>query len=90
MCRYLSLFLLYINIKIGKNRYQLLDWSVTIGMGNSQVHLDVAGDAFDGAFLCCPFPHEMSWIGTGTSLSQFQRVFLPTLARLCFELYPGL
>ena len=25
VCRYLSLFLLYINIKIGKNRCQLLD-----------------------------------------------------------------
>ena len=24
------------------------------------VHLAVAGDGFDGVFLCCPFSHEMS------------------------------
>ena len=24
------------------------------------VHLAVAGDVFDGVFLCCPFSHEMS------------------------------
>ena len=26
------------------------------------VQLVVAGDVFDGVFLCCPFPHEMSWM----------------------------
>ena len=36
------------------------------------------GCRFDGAFLCCPFSHEMSWIRSGTELSQFLRVFLPT------------
>ena len=30
------------------------------------VHLAVAGDVFDGVFLCCPFFHEMSWIRSGT------------------------
>ena len=25
------------------------------------VHLAVAGEVFDGVFLCCPFSHEMSW-----------------------------
>ena len=35
VCRYLLLFVLYINIKIGKNRCQLLDWPVTTCMGNS-------------------------------------------------------
>ena len=30
------------------------------------VHLAVAGDVFDGLFLCCPFPHEMSWMRSGT------------------------
>ena len=29
--------------------------------------------------LCCPFPRWMSWMGSGTKLSQFQRDFLPTL-----------
>ena len=43
------------------------------------VHQAVAGDVFDGVFLCCPLSHEMSWMRSGTSLSQFQRVFLPTL-----------
>ena len=43
-------------------------------------HLAVAGDVFDGVFLCCPFSHEMSWMRSGTQLSQFLRVFLPTLS----------
>ena len=30
------------------------------------VHVAVAGDVFDGIFLCCPFSHEMPWIGSGT------------------------
>ena len=28
--------------------------------GSIAVHLAVAGDVFDGVFLCCPFSHEMS------------------------------
>ena len=43
------------------------------------VHLAVACDVFDGVFLCCPFSHEMSWMRSGTYMSQFLRVFLPTL-----------
>ena len=39
------------------------------------VYLVVAG----GVFLCCPFSHEMSWMRSWTSLSQFLRVFLPSL-----------
>ena len=42
------------------------------------VHLAVAGGAYDVVFLCCPFSHEMSWMGSWTKLSQFLRVFLPT------------
>ena len=30
------------------------------------VQLAVAGDVFDGVFLCCPFSHEMSWMRSGT------------------------
>ena len=41
-------------------------------------HLAVAGVVFDGVFLCCPFSHEMSWMRSGTYLSQFLRVYLPT------------
>ena len=48
MCFYLSLFLLYINIEIGKIDVKTL-WEIA-------VHLTVAGDVFDGVFLCCPFP----------------------------------
>ena len=40
--------------------------------------LAVAGDVFDGVFLCC-ISHEMSWMRSGTELSQFLRVFLSTL-----------
>ena len=43
------------------------------------VHLAVAGGVYDGVFLCCPFSHEMSWMGSWTKLSQFLRDILPTL-----------
>ena len=46
--------------------------------GNS-VHLAVVGGVFDGVLSCCLFSHEMSWMRSGTELSQFLRVFLPTL-----------
>ena len=36
-------------------------------MGNS--YLTVAGDVFDGVFLCCPFSHVMSWMISGASSS---------------------
>ena len=52
---------------------------MTTCMGNS-VHLAVAGDVFVGVFLCCPFSHGMSWMRSGTWLSQFLRDFLPTFA----------
>ena len=44
------------------------------------VHLAVAGGVYDGVFLCYPLSHELSWMGSSTLLSQFLRVFLPTLA----------
>ena len=50
------LFLLYINIKMGKidvncktSRWPPV-WEIA-------VHLAVAGDVFDGVFLCCLFSH---------------------------------
>ena len=46
------------------------------------VHLAVVGDVCDGVFLSCPFSHEMSWMGSWTKLSQFLRVFLPTLVNV--------
>ena len=42
------------------------------------LHLAFAGDVFDGVSLRCLFSHEMSWMRSGTSLSQFLKVFLPT------------
>ena len=47
--------------------------------GEIAVHLAVAGNVLDGVFLCCPFSDEMSWMKSWTLLSQFLRVFLPTL-----------
>ena len=50
-------------------------------------HLAVAAGVFDGVFLCCPFSHDMSWMRSGTSLSQSLTVFLPTLSKhviMCF------
>ena len=46
-------------------------------------HLAVACDVYNGVFLCCPFSHEMPWVKFLTQLSQFLRVFLPTLPLLC-------
>ena len=43
------------------------------------LEIAVAGDVFDGVLLCCVFSHEMSWMRSGTALSQFPRVFLPFL-----------
>ena len=39
------------------------------------VHLAVAGDVFDGVFLCWPFSHQMSWMKSGTSLGGFPTYF---------------
>ena len=54
--RYLSLFLLYINIRIGRNRCLMLD-SRWPPVWETAVHLAVVGGVFDGVFLCCPFSH---------------------------------
>ena len=37
------------------------------------------------SFFYCPFPHEMSCMRSWTSLSQFLRVFLPTLLILLYH-----
>ena len=29
-------------------------------------HLAIACDVFIGVSLCCPFSHDMSWMGSGT------------------------
>ena len=34
--------------------------------GETAVHLAVAGDVFNGVFLCCPFSHQMSWMRSET------------------------
>ena len=34
------------------------------------------------SYLCCPFPHEKSWMRSGTELSQFLRIFLPALTNI--------
>ena len=54
--------------------------NVRLAVWETAVHLAVAGGVFDGVFLCCPFSHEMSWMRSGTYLSQFLRGFLPTFA----------
>ena len=45
------------------------------------VRLAVAGDVCDGVGLCCSVSNEMSWVRSGTYLSQFLRIFLPTFAK---------
>ena len=49
------------------------------------VHLAVAGDVFDAVLFCAVFFffHEMSWMRSGTELSQLSgvlRIFLPPFA----------
>ena len=44
------------------------------------VQLAVAGDVYDGVFMCCPFSHEMSRMRSWTSFSMFLRVFLALLS----------
>ena len=45
------------------------------------VHLTVVGDVFNGVLFCAVlFSHEMSKMRSGTELSQFLRIFLPTFA----------
>ena len=53
VCRYLSLFLLYINIK--KGSIDLLDKPVTT-LWEVAGHLAVASGVFDDVFSCCLFP----------------------------------
>ena len=53
-CRYLSLFMLYINIEIGKLDVLKLDQPVTT-VWELAVHLAIAGHVVDGVFLCCSF-----------------------------------
>ena len=51
------------------------------------VHLAVAGDVFGGVLFCAVlFPQEMSWMRSGTELSQFLRIF-PTYSFILEELY---
>ena len=50
-CCYLWLFSLYINIQCYTTRLPPV-WEIA-------VHLAVAGDVYDGVFLCCLFSHEM-------------------------------
>ena len=45
------------------------------------VHLAAACDVFDGVLFCAVlFPHEMSWMRSGTDLSQFLN-FFPTYSQ---------
>ena len=55
VCCYLLFFLLYIYILI-----------VRPPMWKIAAHLAVAGDVFDGVFMCCSFSHEISWMRSGT------------------------
>ena len=37
------------------------------------------------SYLCCPLSHELSWMKSGTELSQFLKIFIPTHIPQCFE-----
>ena len=41
-------------------------------------HLAVTDDVFDGVLFCAVLFPTMSWMRSGTELSQFLRIFLPT------------
>ena len=53
-------------------------------------HLDVAGDVFNGVLFCVVLFHEMSWMRSGTELSQFLKIFqLTQLIRFCYFYFFG-
>ena len=45
-----------------------------------EIAVHLVGDVFDGVILFCLFSQEMSWMRSGTLLSQFMMVFLHTRA----------
>ena len=50
-------------------------------------NLAVAGDIFDGVLFCAVFfSHEMSLMRSWTEVSQFLRLFLPTLITFVVKL----
>ena len=72
----------YLRYKIenNKNRCLKLDKPVTTCIGNG-CYLVVACNDSDGVLFCVVlFSHEMSWMRSGTKLSQFLRIFLPILS----------
>ena len=51
------------------------------------VHLAVVWDVFSGVLFCAVFfPHEMSWVRSGTELSQFLKNF-PTYSKTYICIY---
>ena len=47
------------------------------------VHLAVAGDVFSGVLFCAVFFFSVSWMGSGTELIQFLRIF-PTYSCILY------
>ena len=80
VCRYVLLVLL----KIEKGKNKCLMTSRCSPVWEIAVYLAVAVDVFDGVLLSVVlFPHEMSWMRSGTEFSQFPRLPLPN-AHLIF------
>ena len=52
MCGYVLLFLSDINIKIGKTRCSMLDYSRCPPVWEMVAHLAITGDVFDGVLFC--------------------------------------
>ena len=50
------LFIVILVIYKYRNRYK---WMLNVRLAGDYA---VAGDVFDGVFLCCPFSQEMSWM----------------------------
>ena len=45
-----------LNVRLASDH---IEWEIA-------VHLAIAGDVYDSVFLCCPFSHKMSWMGSWT------------------------
>ena len=71
----------------GTNR-RMLDYPVTTCMVIA-VHMAVARDVFDYVFICCPFSHDISWMRSGTCLSQLLRVSLLLFYLNTYSLFNG-
>ena len=76
VCRYLSLFLLYINTEIGKNSCEMLDWLVTTCMGNRCSPIDRHISFYSQNIYMVPHKPKLSYRYLKSGNEEFHRKFV--------------